>query len=118
MFKLIVAGGREFNDSVLLAETLSKALINISYSNVELVCGGARGADSLGEQWAKANGVAIKYFIPDWDGLGKSAGHVRNRQMGDYANAAVIYWDGASKGSKGMLDYMNKLGKPVRVIRY
>lgn len=38
-------------------------------------------------------------MTPDWS-LGKGAGHKRNTQMAEYADGAIIFWDGKSKGSK------------------
>ena len=117
--KIIIAGGRDFNDYQLLCKTMDALIVNLE--EVEVVCGGAKGADSLGERWAKERGLSIKYFIPDWSPNGvydKSAGHKRNRAMGDYADCLVALWDGASKGTKGMIDYATKLGLKVRVIRY
>ncbi|MOA29428.1 hypothetical protein D3C78_1504400 [compost metagenome] len=59
--------------------------------------------------------MGVKRFIPDWDGLGKKAGHVRNREMGDYADALVALWDGTSKGTAGMVEYAKKKGLKVYV---
>ena len=47
--------------------------------------------------------------------LGKAAGHARNRDMGDYADALIALWDGQSKGTKGMIDYAKKKGLEVYV---
>lgn len=118
MLKVIIAGGRDFYNSQRVMNVMTLLLKNHDYSQVEVVCGGARGADSLGEKWALAEGVGLSYFYPDWDNNGKAAGHIRNRQMGDYADCLVAFWDGTSKGTKSMIDYMNKLKKPTRVIRY
>lgn len=112
--KLIIAGGRDFND-------LQKMKENVPWHQItELVCGEARGADTLGKKYLLENNfnIPIKSFIPDWDKDGKAAGHIRNRQMGDYADALIAFWDGESKGTKGMIDYMKKLGKPVKVVYY
>lgn len=40
---------------------------------LEIVSGGARGADRLGEKYAKENNYKVKKFIPDWE-KGRSAG--------------------------------------------
>lgn len=71
----------------------------------EVVSGGAKGVDTLGETWAIKNGVSIKRFPAEWEKYGISAGHIRNRKMGDYADALIAIWDGNSKGTKGMIDY-------------
>lgn len=117
--KLIIAGGRDFNDETLMRERLDE-LVNqgIIGPTVELICGMAKGADNLGRKIFEANNLPIHKFVPDWDGLGKRAGFVRNAEMGDFADMALIFWDGQSKGTKHMLDYMEKLGKPVYLVRY
>lgn len=120
--KLIIAGGRDFNDYTLLQSKLDHLLQNIPTDSIEIVSGGARGADSLGERYANARGIKIKQFIPEWknpDGtMNRAAGHIRNHKMGDYADTLVAFWDGQSKGTKGMIDYATKKGLNVRVVRY
>ena len=107
--KVIVAGGRDFKDYELLKRTLDN--FQQGYGNItEVVSGTAKGVDKLGEQYANENNIPIKRFVPDWQGFGKKAGHVRNRQMGDYAKEhngmLVAFWDKQSKGTKGMIDYV------------
>lgn len=111
--KVIIAGSREG----FTIEDVRIAVLNREFYGVitEVVSGGARGVDRLGEQWAKENDIPVKQFLPDWDGLGKKAGHVRNREMGDYADALIALWDGESKGTKGMIEYAQKKGLQVYV---
>ena len=118
MFKVIIAGGRDFCDIEELTKTSDKLLTNIRKDRVEVVSGGARGADGMGEVYANMRCYYLKVMKANWEEHGKSAGHIRNREMGDYADVLIAFWDGESRGTKGMIDYMNKLGKPVRVIRY
>ena len=119
--KLIVAGGRDFKEYKLLKETLDS--FQQEYGNItELVSGTAKGADKLGEKYANENNIPIKRFIPDWEGLGKKAGFVRNRQMGDYAKKhngmLVAFWDGESKGTKGMISYAKQIQLNNLVVMY
>ena len=119
--KLIVAGGRDFKDYRLLKETLDN--FQKEYGNIaEVVSGTAVGVDKLGEQYANENNIPIKRFVPDWKGLGKRAGHVRNRQMGDYAKEhggmLVAFWDKQSRGTKGTIDYATKIGLKSVVVHY
>ena len=111
--KVIIAGSREG----FTIEDVRIAVLNREFSGAitEVVSGAARGVDRLGEQWAKENDIPIKQFIPDWYGLGKKAGYVRNREMGDYADALIALWDGESKGTKGMIEYAQKKGLKVYV---
>ncbi len=119
--KVIVAGGRDFKNYKLLKCTLDN--FQQEYGNItEVVSGTAKGVDKLGEQYANENNITIKRFVPDWEGLGKKAGHVRNRQMGDYAKEhngmLVAFWDKQSKGTKGMIEYANKIGLKGVVVYY
>ena len=54
-------------------------------------------------------------FIPDWDKDGRSAGYKRNAEMAEYADALIAVWDGDSKGTKHMIECMNKLNKKVYI---
>lgn len=113
--KVIIAGGREFNNYELLRDSCDKILAN--QTEVEIVSGGARGADALGEKYAKEKNYPIKLFPADWS-LGKKAGYLRNQQMGDYADALIAFWDGQSKGTKHMIDIAKAKGLKLRIINY
>ena len=117
-FKLIVAGGRDFNDAVLLERVLI-ALADVDYADMALsiVSGMARGADALGYQFAQANGVKCYEFPADWDTHGKRAGFIRNKQMGDSADGLLAFWNGSS-GTEHMISYMQSLTKPVHIVYY
>lgn len=52
MFRVIIAGGRDFDDYQLLKATMDKLLCNIT-DEITVVCGQAKGADTLGEQYSK-----------------------------------------------------------------
>lgn len=112
--KVIIAGSREGFDISDVREAFIFSQFDFN-EITEIVSGGARGVDRLGEQFAKEQMIPIRRFIPDWDGLGKKAGHVRNREMGDYADALIALWDGVSKGTKGMIEYAEKKGLKVYV---
>ena len=117
--KLIVAGGRDFANTSLLISSLTELVEQGKIpDNPELVCGMARGADMLAYSLWANNRMTIHKFPADWNTHGKSAGYRRNVDMGNFADAAVCFWDGKSKGTKHMIDIMEKLGKPVYVVRY
>lgn len=112
-FRLIVAGSRDFNDYDLLKKTLDALLVN--QHDVKIVSGGARGADALGERYAKENGHKLTIFPAEWTKLGKAAGFIRNEQMAEYSDALVAFWDGESKGTKHMIDTAKKFGLNIRI---
>ena len=61
MFRVIIAGGRDFDNYQLLKATMDKLLCNIT-DEITVVCGQAKGADTLGEQYAMEKGYAIDYY--------------------------------------------------------
>lgn len=115
--KVIIAGGRDFDNFRLLSTKVNSILCEIT-SDIEIVCGCAKGADDLGRKYAKNLGYKIKEFPADWDAHGKFAGVKRNREMAEYADALIAFWDGKSKGTKNMIEEAKKRGLKVRVIKY
>ena len=112
--RIIVAGGRDFNDYELLCRKLDFFLS--STENPVIVCGEARGADSLGKRYALERGIPVISFPADWDRYGKSAGFRRNKEMAANADALVAFWDGKSRGTANMIELM--VGRPVRIVKY
>lgn len=117
MFRVIVAGGRDFNNYAGLAASLDYLLKNIN-DEIQIVCGMARGADKLGEQYAKERGYKVIYMPADWDIDGRSAGFKRNIKMAEYADALVAFWDGKSSGTRHMIETAKFKGLDIRVKRY
>ena len=113
--RIIVAGGRDFNNYEILNKVLSYK-INPQYDTI--ISGKARGADSLGAEWAYKNSVPIKYFPAYWETYGKGAGFIRNTEMGEYADMLIAFWDGKSKGTAHMIKTMKMNKKPYLIFNY
>lgn len=116
MYKIIIAGSREFNDYKLLESKMN--IITSKYTNVEIVSGTCYGADQLGERYAKQHNLPIKQFPADWNKYGKSAGPIRNAQMADYADACIVFWNGKSKGTKSMINLARQKGLAVQIVYF
>ena len=125
-FRVVVAGGRDFYDYKVLKAHLDH-LLSLRVADgykIVIISGKARGADSLGEVYAKEKGYEVHEKAANWDLNGRSAGHIRNKEMLDYAmekgcvGACIMFWNGLSKGTKGMYDLCIKYGLINRVIRY
>lgn len=123
--RIIVAGGRDFDDYELLKATLKEyidGLDVVDLSQIVIISGAARGADTLGEHFAYDYGISIRRFPAKWDELGKRAGWVRNAEMAKYAaekrGVLFAFWDGKSKGTKNMINLANRYGLEVHVINY
>lgn len=118
MFRVIVAGSRQFSDYELLKRELDRLLINKISEGIQVVCGEARGADSLGKQYAIEKGYSVASYPADWNRYGKAAGYYRNQQMADNADALVAFWDGISSGTENMIQIARQKRIPVRIVRY
>lgn len=127
--RVIIAGSRDFDDFPKLMNSCIDILFKITEQHsdldkIRIVSGEARGADRLGEQYAKISGYAVSKFPADWDGLGKRAGYVRNAEMAKYAitdgnyGVLIAFWDGKSKGTKHMIDLAEKNGLEVHIVRF
>lgn len=106
--KIIIAGSREFKNYDLLKKVVGQILSGIKSREIEVVSGTCRGADLLGEAYANENKLAIKRFPANWDAHGKKAGFIRNKEMGKYADMAIIFCVNNSKGSIMMHELMTK----------
>ncbi len=112
-FRTIIAGGRDITDYNLLWKVMELC----SWEIAEVVCGGAKGVDANGKRWAEENDIPVKMFPADWDGLGKVAGFARNKQMSEYADAAIIIMREDSKGSTHMLNLAKEKGLKILAVQ-
>lgn len=118
-FNVIIAGTRTFNDYKLLNNKVSAILkYKLQTHQVNIICGCAKGADTLGMRFGYQNNLYVKRCPANWELYGKRAGYLRNEFMATSADACIVFWDGKSKGSKHMIDIANKKGIPLRIIRY
>jgi YspA, cpYpsA-related SLOG family len=106
--KVVIAGSRDITDRLGLV----KAIEQSGYDITEVVSGTARGVDQMGEAWATANKVPVKQFPADWNKHYSAAGPIRNAEMAKYTDAAVLLWDGKSRGTLNMIKNMHILDKP------
>ena len=113
--KLVIAGSRDFEDYERMCAFLEKMPWLSKVTAV--ISGRARGADRLGERWAKDKGIEVIARPADWDKHGKAAGHIRNAEMAKEGDLLVAFWDGVSRGTKNMINTMSKLGKDYYVCR-
>lgn len=121
--RIIVAGGRDFDDSEMMCDALAR-FPDILIS--EFVNGMADGADQLAREHARRRGRKVHPFpvtSEEWDELGKKAGPMRNEKMAIFANekgrgVLIAFWDGRSTGTRSMINLALKHGLEVHVYRY
>lgn len=114
--RVIVAGGRDFNNYDLLKQKLDIYLANLN--NIVIISGKAEGADRLGEEYAKENNYKLVMYQADWNTYGKAAGPIRNKQMAEYGEYLIAFWDGKSKGTKNMIEVAKELGLKIKIVMY
>ena len=119
VIKLIIAGGRNFRDYAYMKQECDFILSKlINTHKIEIISGGAKGADNLGQEYARENNYTLTIMKADWDKHGKSAGYVRNQEMANVATHVLAFWDGESRGTKHMIDIAKKDGLSYKVIEY
>ena len=134
MKKVIIAGSRNFNNYALLKSELDK-LFNEPFI---IVSGGAKGADTLGELYAKEKGYEVERHLAKWNDLSVAncrikynsygpynamAGHNRNQEMlnsileNKDGGCVVAFWNGKSKGTENMIAITKKSGVSLHIIK-
>jgi len=98
----LVCGGRDFDDYLYLCRRMN--YFHEQLGITEVLHGAAKGADMCAANWATARGIPTRAFPADWQGLGKAAGPIRNRQMVAQQPDCVI----AFKGGRGTHDLINQ----------
>ena len=118
--RVIIAGGRTITDSAYVKKAVSESGFNLT----EIISGGAKGVDTLGEKYAKKAGIDLVTFHANWTGLGNKAGPIRNMKMAMYAasdlskkGGLIAVWDGKSRGTGGMINIAKSLGLKVFIYR-
>ena len=100
--KLAIIGSRNIDDIVIDKY--------IPEATTEIVSGGAKGVDTLAKFFAQKNGLILTEFLPRYDLYGKVAPIKRNREIAEYADEAIAFWDGRSKGTEHAIRFFKKLG--------
>jgi len=110
--KVAVIGSRSFNDYERVKQTLSSMTITL------IISGGAKGADTLAERYAKENGIPTKIFLPDWEKHKKAAGFIRNTDIINEAEVVVAFWDNSSRGTLDSINKAKTQNKKVIIVSF
>lgn len=97
--KTIIAGGRDLPETMTHWRAIDE--VHAKLGITEVVCGGARGGDTIGRLWAEDRGIPVKLFPADWKQHGRAAGPIRNQAMAEYADALIALPGG--KGTANMV---------------
>ena len=122
--RILVCGGRDFQDRGLLDRTLTN-LCNVAdwrwpsdeygnwLPNVHIIAGKAKGADTMAVDWAVVNWCEFTEFPADWNKHGKKAGFLRNRQMLEEGKPDIVVAFPGGHGTRMMIDIAKKAGVEV-----
>lgn len=111
--KLAVVGSRDWQDVDFIKGVLDAALRRDS--GIEIISGGARGVDTIAEEWARSREVPVTVFPADWNRYGRSAGYRRNVDIVNAADVVYAFQRNKSPGTQHSIDLARKSNKPVRV---
>lgn len=116
-YRVIIAGSRSFSNYELLKEhCLSLLQEKRRTHRVIIVSGHAHGADTMGERFAKEQGLTVELHPAKWRALGKAAGMIRNAEMARASDALIAFWDGRSRGTAHMISFARRRGLEVSVV--
>lgn len=114
--KLAIIGSREFCDWELFTEGITRILEQEGKLPILVVSGGARGADRMGEKWAKDNGIKTLVFKPEWGKHGKRAGLIRNADIIENATHVLAFPSESGSGTQHALGLAKEKNLPIQVI--
>lgn len=106
--KVAVIGSRNITD-IDLGQYLPKG-------TDEIVSGGAKGVDACAAAYARAHGLRLTEFLPDYGRYGRGAPIRRNMHIVAYADYVLAFWDGVSPGTRSVIDACERSGKPLKTI--
>ena len=115
MKKIAIVGSRNFKNYYVFKRVVSLILDfnNLTKKQIEIISGGAEGADSLARRYAIENSIPFKELLADWKKFGKKAGYIRNVEIWNYSDFGIAFWDGVSKGTSHSIDLAEKQGKKL-----
>ena len=98
---VLVCGGRDFDDYERVKEVLDKLEIS------RIIHGNAKGADILGDRYARERGIERIIYPANWD-IGKRAGYVRNSLMLNHGKPDIVVAFPGGRGTAMMVDIAQK----------
>lgn len=113
--RILVCGGRDFDDEPRLHTTLDKILEESN--DILIISGMARGADSMAINWAVKNDLHYEGYPADWKKYGRAAGPIRNQQMLDEGRPDLVIAFPGGTGTRDMIRRTKKAGIEIKEIK-
>lgn len=112
--KLAIIGSRNFTDYQLFLTKVNEFIEKYGKPEI-IISGGANGADTMAERWAKENQINIMIFHPEWDKYGKKAGILRNSDIVDASTHILAFPSKNGRGTQDSIRKGQKAGKIVEI---
>lgn len=111
IMRILVCGGRDFDNHALLEQTLCRLHRDDTLSL--LIHGNASGADRLAGQWAHNHGIDQVSYPANWKAHGRAAGPMRNRRMLHHGRPQGVIAFPGGRGTAHMVELAEQAGLPV-----
>lgn len=111
-----IVGTRSFNDYPFFKAKVTELIPKDK--EITIISGGAKGADTFAERYAKENSLNVKVFRPNWSLYGKSAGPIRNKDIILSSDIIIAFWDGKSPGTKSSINLALKHKRELHIVTY
>ncbi len=112
--RVLVCGGREYSDQARVNRILNTLLEQ--FPDLEIIQGGATGADELAKLWCLAKNVPMEEYPADWKKYGKRAGYIRNVKMLEEGQPDLVIAFPGGPGTGMMVNLADKANVSVRII--
>jgi UDP-N-acetylmuramoylalanine-D-glutamate ligase len=109
--KVLVCGGRNFNDPITLGSWLGGVHKQRGISL--LIEGGAPGADFMARKFAEWQAIPVRTFEADWKRHGRAAGPIRNKQMLEEGKPDLVVAFPGGRGTANMVEQARAAGVEV-----
>lgn len=115
--KVIIAGGRDFNNYALLKEKCDIILSKVK-EDIIIVSTTDRGAPILGELYANECNYQLFYFNANWRLYGRGSDSVRNKDICEYADSLILFWNEVDKECLDLFSKAKENKMKIRIINY
>lgn len=112
--RVLICGGREFQDVTWLWSVMDGLHAQSPIS--EVIAGGAKGADTLGAEWAADRGIPCRVVMADWNTHGRAAGPIRNQRMLDEGRPELVVAFPGGRGTADMVRRAREAGVAVVLV--
>lgn len=114
--RLAIVGYHNFNDKALFDAVVSETLLK--YNVIEIISGGATGADAMAKTLAEEHGIAYVEFPVNWRPNGvydKAAGIKRNTDIVNRCTHMVAFPSKEGRGTQDSIKKAEVAKKPVTI---